>query len=109
MQRRFSRYSLASIRNATRRKWSANSSSSLTIALSGSLARRKRLPYRVFYAKKEGAEADSYLVEHTAFVYVIGPDGRYVTLLSPLQGQTPDMMAGRLRELVSQVRTGLLP
>jgi protein SCO1 len=65
--------------------------------------------YRVFYAKKKGADADNYLMEHTAFVYVIGPDGRYVTLLSPLQGQTPDIMAGRLRELVSPVRTGLLP
>jgi cytochrome oxidase Cu insertion factor (SCO1/SenC/PrrC family) len=65
--------------------------------------------YRVFYAKKEGADADNYRMEHTAFVYVIGPDGRYVTLLSPLQGQTPDIMASRLRELVSPVRTGLLP
>jgi len=63
----------------------------------------------VFYAKNEGADADNYRMEHTAFVYVIGPDGRYVTLLSPLQGQTPDIMAGRLRELVSSVRTGLLP
>ena len=65
--------------------------------------------YRVFYAKKEGTAASNYLMEHTAFVYVIGPDGRYVTLLSPLQGQTPDIMADRLRELVSPVRTGLLP
>jgi cytochrome oxidase Cu insertion factor (SCO1/SenC/PrrC family) len=65
--------------------------------------------YRVFYAKKEGTDASNYRMEHTAFVYVIGPDGRYVTLLSPLQGQTPDIMAGRLRELVSPVRTGLLP
>jgi protein SCO1 len=61
--------------------------------------------YRVFYAKKEGTDAGNYLMEHTAFVYVIGPDGRYVTLLSPLQGQTPDIMADRLRELVSPVRT----
>ena len=65
--------------------------------------------YRVFYAKKEGTSAGNYLMEHTAFVYVVGPDGRYVTLLSPLQGQTPDIMADRLRELLSPVRTGQIP
>jgi protein SCO1 len=65
--------------------------------------------YRVFYAKKEGADASNYFMEHTAFVYVIGPDGRYVTLLSPLQGQTPDVMAARLRELLSPVQTGQIP
>jgi protein SCO1/2 len=62
--------------------------------------------YRVFYAKSEGADAANYLMEHTAFVYVMGPDGRYVTLLAPLQGQTPEIMASRLRELISAVRTG---
>jgi len=35
--------------------------------------------YRVFYAKQEGADAGNYLMQHTAFVYVMGPDGRYVT------------------------------
>jgi protein SCO1 len=62
--------------------------------------------YRVFYAKQEGATAGDYLMQHTAFVYVMGTDGRYVTLLSPLEGQTPDIMANRLRELVSPVKTG---
>jgi protein SCO1/2 len=56
--------------------------------------------YRVFYAKQEGTDANNYLMQHSAFVYVMGPDGRYVTLLSPLEGQTPDVMANRLRELV---------
>jgi protein SCO1/2 len=56
--------------------------------------------YRVFYAKEEGGDRNNYLMQHTAFVYVMGPDGRYVTLLSPLEGQTPDVMANRLRELV---------
>ena len=62
--------------------------------------------YRVFYVKKEGTDAGNYLMEHTAFVYVMGPDGRYVTLLSPLGGQTPEVMADRLRKLVSPVTTG---
>ena len=62
--------------------------------------------YRVFYARKKDADEDSYFMEHTAFVYVMGPDGRYVTLLSPLEGQTPDLMASRLRELISLTQTG---
>jgi protein SCO1/2 len=67
--------------------------------------------YRVFYAKREaaGANGGDYLMEHTAFVYVMGPDGGYVTLLTPLQGQTPEIMASRLRELMAPVQTGQLP
>jgi protein SCO1 len=57
--------------------------------------------YRVFYAKEEGADSSNYFMQHTAFVYVMDADGRYVTLLSPLEGQTPDIMANRLRDLLS--------
>ena len=62
--------------------------------------------YRVFYAKQEVTDANNYFMQHTAFVYVMGPDGRYVTLLSPTGGQTAEVMADRLRELVSPVTTG---
>ena len=44
--------------------------------------------YRVFYAKQEVTDANNYFMQHTAFVYVMGPDGRYVTLLSA--GRGPD-------------------
>ena len=59
--------------------------------------------YHVYYAKNAAATAggEAYLMEHTAFVYVMGPDGKYVTLFSPLQGQTPDNMAARLRGLMT--------
>ena len=59
--------------------------------------------YRVYY-KKEAASADGldYLMEHSAFVYVMGPTGAYVTLLSPRQGQSPELMASRLRELITR-------
>jgi protein SCO1/2 len=61
--------------------------------------------YHVYYAKEATSSADgeSYLMEHTAFVYVMGPDGKYATLFSPLQGQSPDDMASRLREMISHV------
>jgi cytochrome oxidase Cu insertion factor (SCO1/SenC/PrrC family) len=61
--------------------------------------------YHVYYAKSGGAGADGdYAMDHTAFVYVMGPDGKYLTLFSPLQGQTPDAMAPKLRDFVTDVQ-----
>jgi cytochrome oxidase Cu insertion factor (SCO1/SenC/PrrC family) len=61
--------------------------------------------YHVFYAKSAGSGAEGdYAMDHTAFVYVMGPDGKYLTLFSPLQGQTPDAMAAKLRDFVSAVQ-----
>jgi protein SCO1/2 len=58
--------------------------------------------YHVYYAKSPGSGAEGdYAMDHTAFVYVMGPDGKYLTLFSPLQGQTPDAMAAKLREFVT--------
>ena len=64
--------------------------------------------YHVYYAKNAASAADgqSYFMDHTAFVYVMGPDGKYVTLFSPLQGQTSDYMAGKLRDLITGARSG---
>jgi protein SCO1/2 len=62
--------------------------------------------YKVHYAKvksKSGNEQD-YQMEHSSFVYVMGPDGRYVTLFTPVAGQAPEQMALKLRELIGQSR-----
>jgi protein SCO1/2 len=60
--------------------------------------------YRVYYQKEEqpGMKPGDYLMEHSAFIYVMGPTGAYVTLFSPRKGQGPDQMAGRLRDLVTR-------
>jgi protein SCO1/2 len=34
--------------------------------------------YRVYYAKAQQSEGDDYLVDHSSFTYLIGPDGRFV-------------------------------
>jgi protein SCO1/2 len=64
--------------------------------------------YHVYYAKNaaSAADGDSYFMDHTAFIYVMGPDGKYVTLFSPLQGQTSDHMAAKLRDLITGARSG---
>ena len=40
--------------------------------------------YRVYYAKVPAAEGgDNYLMDHSGFVYLMGPDGRYITHFTP--------------------------
>ena len=58
--------------------------------------------YRVYYKRQAGKNAADYLMEHSAFVYVIDPAGKYATLFAPRGGQGPDQMAQRLRELIAQ-------
>jgi len=36
--------------------------------------------YRVFYAKAPSEKSDEYLVDHSSFVYLMGPDGSYVAM-----------------------------
>ena len=35
-------------------------------------------PYGVRFARVPGVEPDRYLLEHTSFVYLMGPDGKYL-------------------------------
>jgi len=55
--------------------------------------------YRVFYAKATGTAAPSdtaaYILDHSAVVYLMGPDGEYVAHFSP--GTTAQDMAADLR------------
>ncbi len=48
--------------------------------------------YKVYYAKAEqGADAEDYLVDHTAITYLMGPDGAFLTHFS--HGTAPEKMA----------------
>jgi cytochrome oxidase Cu insertion factor (SCO1/SenC/PrrC family) len=55
--------------------------------------------YRVYARKADGTGSDDYLVDHSAFTYVMGPEGDYVTHFS--HGVTPEEMATKLEEVVS--------
>jgi protein SCO1/2 len=56
--------------------------------------------YRVFYAKATGTAAPedpaAYIMDHTAIVYLMGPDGGYLTHFTP--GTAADAMAAGVRE-----------
>jgi protein SCO1/2 len=53
--------------------------------------------YRVYYAKGPG-EGDGYLMDHSGFVYLMGPDHRYLAHFPP--STAPEAMAKRIRELL---------
>jgi protein SCO1/2 len=76
------------------------------IGLSGSSQEVAKVAkeYRVYYKKEKwsGARAEDYLMQHSAFVYVMGPSGAYVTLFAPQQGQGAERMASRLHDLMTQ-------
>ncbi|MCB2106284.1 MAG: SCO family protein [Rhodobacteraceae bacterium] len=74
------------------------------VALTGSADAIKQAAngYRVFYrraAKAEGDTGDDYMMEHSGYVYFMGPDGRYITHFSPKT--TAQELAARVRQETS--------
>ncbi len=54
--------------------------------------------YRVYYAKRPEPGGD-YLMDHTAIIYVMNPDGRFVASFTP--EDAPEGMAARLKKLLN--------
>ena len=58
--------------------------------------------YKVYYTKVPNERGDEYTVDHTAFTYLIGADGKYLGFLPP--GTAPERIADILRQ-----QTALIP
>ena len=54
--------------------------------------------YRVFYKKFEDQGGGDYLMDHTSLVYLMGPDGEYVSHFSHT-AQAEEIAAGLSRQL----------
>lgn len=69
------------------------------IGLTGSAeqVRAAARAYRVYYQKVEDEISGTYLMDHSAIIFVMDPKGEYVTHFSP--GVTADVMAARLNEV----------
>jgi len=55
--------------------------------------------YKVIYERHEpdaGDEPDEYAVDHTASIFLMGPDGKFLVKFA--HGMAPDAMASRIRE-----------
>jgi protein SCO1/2 len=55
--------------------------------------------WRVYARKSEEKSGADYLVDHSTFTYLMGPDGRYLAHFG--HGTTPEQMAERIRALVA--------
>jgi protein SCO1/2 len=51
--------------------------------------------YRVYYAKVSPKDSTTYLMDHSSFLYLMGPDGSFRSLFR--QGMSPDDLAKALR------------
>ena len=54
--------------------------------------------YRVYYRQGEADENGGYLIDHTSLIYLMGPDGRYLSHFS--HTSSVDEIAERLREVL---------
>ena len=60
--------------------------------------------YRVIYREtEEGQDDDSYLVDHTSFIYLMDFEGEFVTVFS--HGHTPQAIADALQDFLDQERS----
>ena len=57
--------------------------------------------YRVYYRKVEDESLSSYTMDHSSFLYLMGPDGEFITHF-PHTVQ-PDKLAARLAEEISKL------
>jgi cytochrome oxidase Cu insertion factor (SCO1/SenC/PrrC family) len=57
--------------------------------------RNVTLAYKVFFAKAMVARSGDYTVDHTAFIYLVGPTGQHLGFLPP--GTGPDRLAQVIR------------
>ena len=51
--------------------------------------------YRVYYARAEAKGSTSYLMDHSSFLYLMGPDGTFQALFR--QGTSADDLAGAIK------------
>jgi len=72
------------------------------VALRGSEAETRRIAtlYKTYYEKVRRAGFKTYVIDHTAFIYLIDREGRYVAFFPP--GTTPERMRVMVREALAQ-------
>lgn len=59
--------------------------------------------YRVYYAKGQQIDEEFYLMNHSGYVYLMGPDGAFVTMFHG--GTDPDSIAKALQRYVTATAT----
>ena len=55
---------------------------------------------KAYYAKAENARTKDYVIDHTAFIYLVGRDGQYLGFLPPRT--TPERLSEVIRAQLSR-------
>jgi cytochrome oxidase Cu insertion factor (SCO1/SenC/PrrC family) len=74
------------------------------VALRGSAAevRRVATAYKVYFEKVKPPNSSTYFIDHTAFIFLLDREGKYVAFFPP--GTSTERMAVMVRELLAQGR-----
>ena len=72
------------------------------VALTGSLEQVKQAAkaYRVYFSKADNGDSDAYLMDHSTFIYLMGPDGAYVRHFS--HSATPEEIAAGIEAAIAE-------
>jgi len=72
------------------------------VALRGTKAQTRRVTalYKTYYEYVRPAGSKTYVIDHTAFIYLLDREGRYVAFFPP--GTTPERMQVMVREALTQ-------
>jgi protein SCO1/2 len=62
--------------------------------------RKVATAYKAYYVKTENARGKDYVIDHTAFIYLVGKDGQYLGFLPP--GTTPERLSEVIRKQLSR-------
>lgn len=63
--------------------------------------------YKVYFAKSRKSAGDDYLMDHTSFVYLMGPDGKFVTMFRGLTD--PKEMAATIERYLAELAAAPVP
>lgn len=76
------------------------------VALTGTLEQiaETAKAYRVFYRKVEDESAGDYLMDHSSFIFLMGPDGSYLSHAT--HQQSPDEIARMIEQSVAKAPSG---
>jgi cytochrome oxidase Cu insertion factor (SCO1/SenC/PrrC family) len=72
------------------------------VALTGSLEQvtQAAKAYRVYFSKAGNGDSDTYLMDHSTFIYLMGPDGEYVRHFS--HSAAPDEIAAGIEAALAE-------
>lgn len=56
--------------------------------------------YKVYYAKRETPDVDGYLMDHQAFIFAMGPDGKFIRIFG--SAAKPDEIAAALAQVLKK-------